>query len=145
MKFRLVKEGYQRLINETDDIIKFAVEIESGAKVEDVENYEEVRRQIVEQLADLSEQCPTIETEPLIYHVDVAAMYPNIILSNRLQPVAIVNEQTCAGCIFNKEENRCKRNLDWQWKGEMFPLSKREFEQVKGQLEYELENTTSGT
>ena len=30
--------------------------------------------------------------EPLIYHVDVAAMYPNIILSNRLQPVAIVNE-----------------------------------------------------
>ena len=102
MKFRLVKEGYQRLIKETEDIIKFAVEIEGGAKVEDVENYEEVRRQIVEQLADLSEQCPTIETEPLIYHVDVAAMYPNIILSNRLQPVAIVNEQICAGCVFNK-------------------------------------------
>ena len=145
MKFRLVKEGYQRLIEETDDIIKFAVEIEGGAKVEDVENYEEVRRQIVDQLTDLSKQCPTIETEPLIYHVDVAAMYPNIILSNRLQPVAIVNEQTCAGCIFNKEENKCKRNLDWQWKGEMFPLSKREFEQVKGQLEYELENSASGT
>lgn len=145
VKFRLVKEGYERLIEETDDIIKFAVEIEGGAKVEDVENYEEVKRQIVDQLTDLSKQCPTIETEPLIYHVDVAAMYPNIILSNRLQPVAIVNEQTCAGCIFNKEANRCKRNLDWQWKGEMFPLSKREFEQVKGQLEYELENSTSGT
>ena len=31
VKFRLVKEGYQRLIKETDDIIKFAVVIEGGA------------------------------------------------------------------------------------------------------------------
>jgi DNA polymerase epsilon subunit 1 len=66
-------------------------------------------------------------------------MYPNIILSNRLQPVAIVNEQICAGCVFNKDVNKCKRNLDWQWRGEMFPLSRKEFEQVKNQLEYELE------
>jgi DNA polymerase epsilon subunit 1 len=69
----------------------------------------------------------------------VAAMYPNIILSNRLQPVAIVNEQICAGCVFNKDVNKCKRDLDWQWRGEMFPLSRKEFEQVKNQLEYELE------
>jgi hypothetical protein len=27
----------------------------------------------------------------------------------------------------------------------MFPLSRAEFEQVKGQLEHELENATSGT
>ena len=92
MKFRLVKEGYQRLIEETEGVIKFAIEIEGGAKVEDVENYEEVRSAIVAQLTDLCERCPIIETEPLIYHVDVAAMYPNIILSNRLQPVAIVDE-----------------------------------------------------
>jgi DNA polymerase epsilon subunit 1 len=105
VKFRLQKEGYQRLINETEDIIKFAVEIESNAKVEDVENYEEVKEQIIIQLTDLKGKCPFIESEPLIYHVDVAAMYPNIILSNRLQPVAIVNEQTCAGCVYNKDEN----------------------------------------
>lgn len=67
----------------------------------------------------------------MIYHVDVAAMYPNIILSNRLQPVSIVNEQICAGCIFNKEENNCKRNLHWQWKGEYFPLTRKEYEGVK--------------
>ncbi len=30
---------------------------------------------------------------PLIYHIDVAAMYPNIILTNRLQPVAIVDDK----------------------------------------------------
>lgn len=144
VKFRLVKDAYSRLIDETDAIVKFAIEIEAGANVEDVENFDEVKQQIVEQLADLRDRCPIIETEPLIYHVDVAAMYPNIILSNRLQPVAIVDEQTCAGCVFNKEESRCKRNLDWQWKGEMFPLSKKEFEQVKGQLEYEEETSGAG-
>jgi DNA polymerase epsilon subunit 1 len=30
------------------------------------------------------EKCPVLDAEPLIYHVDVAAMYPNIILTNRL-------------------------------------------------------------
>jgi DNA polymerase epsilon subunit 1 len=64
-------------------------------------------------------------------------MYPNIILSNRLQPVAIVNEETCAGCLFNQDKNRCKRHLDWQWKGEMFPLSRLEFQRIKLQLEEE--------
>jgi len=55
-------------------------------------------------------------------------MYPNIILTNRLQPTSIVNEQICAGCLYNKEENNCKRKLDWQWRGELFTLNKREYE-----------------
>ena len=83
-----------------------------------------------------------MNVEPLIYHVDVAAMYPNIILSNRLQPVAIVNEQICAGCVFNRESNDCKRELDWEWKGEMYPLNRHEFERVKLQLKTELETNT---
>ena len=139
VKFNLVPDGYQKLIDNTDEILKFAIEIESGAKVEEVENYEEVKADVIAKLEHLK-TFKIHESEPLIYHVDVAAMYPNIILSNRLQPVAIVNEQICAGCVFNKDENNCKRNLEWQWKGEMFPLSKKEFEQVKNQLEYEEEN-----
>jgi DNA polymerase epsilon subunit 1 len=39
---------------------------------------------------------------PLIYHLDVAAMYPNIILTNRLQPSAIVTDEDCAACDFNQ-------------------------------------------
>lgn len=39
--------------------------------------------------------------KPLIYHLDVAAMYPNIILTNRLQPVSIVENRICSGCVFN--------------------------------------------
>ena len=109
-------------------MLQFAIKIEGGAQVQDVENYEEIRDEVVQKLQDLKEKCPSLESEPLIYHVDVAAMYPNIILSNRLQPVAIVDEQTCAGCVFNKEENNGKRNLEGQGRGELFPLSRREFE-----------------
>jgi DNA polymerase epsilon subunit 1 len=58
--------------------------IEGEQKCENVENYEEVKLQIIEKLTSLRDRCPNIEAEPLIYHVDVAAMYPNIILSNRL-------------------------------------------------------------
>ena len=117
----------------------FALKIENNVEKELVTNYDEVKQQIISKLEFIRDKCPIYEAEPLIYHVDVAAMYPNIILSNRLQPTAIVNEQICAGCIFNKDENNCKRNLHWQWKGDYFPLSRREYEQVKNQLMYEEE------
>ena len=110
-------------------IIDFSLETEPGnVDKKSIVNYDEVKDQIVAQLTALRNQCPIIKTEPLIYHVDVAAMYPNIILSNRLQPVAIVNDKICAGCVFNKDSNNCKRKLDWQWKGEIFPIGKGEFE-----------------
>jgi DNA polymerase epsilon subunit 1 len=115
--------------------MKFNLEIEEkGVDPSTVTNYEEVKQEIVDKLQGIKARCPNLTDKPLIYHVDVAAMYPNIILSNRLQPVAIVNEKICAGCIFNKPENDCKRNLDWQWRGDLLPLNRREFEMVKGQL-----------
>ncbi len=91
----------------------FALKIEMNVDKALVTNYDDIRDSIVSKLEFIKQKCPVIEAEPLIYHVDVAAMYPNIILSNRLQPVAIVNERICAGCIFNKDENNCKRNLNW--------------------------------
>ncbi len=57
-------------------------------------------------------------------------MYPNIILTNRLQPTAIVNEQTCANCLFNEPKNHCKRDLDWEWKASYYPLSRAEYQKV---------------
>lgn len=49
---------------------------------------------------------PALTIDPLIYHLDVSSMYPNIILSNRLQPVSIVNESICAACDFNSDEDK---------------------------------------
>jgi DNA polymerase elongation subunit (family B) len=53
------------------------------------------------------------EEVPLIYHLDVAAMYPNIILTNRLQPAAIVTDEDCAACDFNKPGKTCLRQMEW--------------------------------
>lgn len=53
------------------------------------------------------------EEVPLIYHLDVAAMYPNIILTNRLQPSAIVVDEDCAACDFNKPGKTCLRQMEW--------------------------------
>ena len=79
---------------------------------------------------------PNVELSPVIYHIDVAAMYPNIILTNRLQPVAIVNDRICSNCIFNDPKNNCKRVMEWQWKGDYFPLTRGEYEKrVKLQFE----------
>jgi DNA polymerase epsilon subunit 1 len=92
----------------------FALTIEPGHQNKDeITNYEEVRLEIERMLVSIRDQCPRLVTTPLIYHVDVGAMYPNIILTNRLQPTSIVNDQICAGCIYNKDENNCKRKLDW--------------------------------
>jgi DNA polymerase epsilon subunit 1 len=64
-------------------------------------------------------------------------MYPNIILTNRLQPPAIVNEQTCATCVHNKPESDCKRPLKWMWRGEVFPAKMHESDVVRATIEYE--------
>lgn len=59
---------------------------------------------------------PNREECPLIYHLDVAAMYPNIILTNRLQPSAIVTDENCAACDFNQPGKQCLRTMQWIWK-----------------------------
>lgn len=46
----------------------------------------QVRAAIVAKLESLRD-APAREESPLIYHLDVAAMYPNIILTNRWAPV----------------------------------------------------------
>eukprot|EP00955_Chlamydomonas_euryale_P096093 364984-Chlamydomonas_euryale.AAC.2 len=67
---------------------------------------------------DVSQHHPDLwvahrEETPLIYHLDVAAMYPNIILTNRLQPSAIVKDEDCAACDFNQPGKDCLRTMEW--------------------------------
>lgn len=72
----------QALIDSLDEDLKYAIEVEGKRQMEDAANYEEVRDSIKEQLEALRDH-PNREKTPLIYHLDVAAMYPNIILTNR--------------------------------------------------------------
>lgn len=127
----------KELLSEVDRTIKFFVEVECKASVDDLVNYEEIRAQIIAELSKLPVDQKYYE-KPKIYHVDVAAMYPNIILTYRLQPTSIVNDTVCSGCIFNQPESKCKKKLDWQWRVDYLPARKAEYEQVKSQLELEV-------
>ena len=74
------------------------------------------------------------DDNPLIYHLDVGAMYPNIILSNRLQPSAMVSSDFCAGCSYNSPENNCQRKMEWKCRFDLFMASKGEIKGVIAQL-----------
>jgi len=136
-KFKLETATIQELIDQVPETIRFFIEVEAKQKVEDVENLEEVQAEIIRKLEALMENDGYLVTEPLIYHLDVAAMYPNIILTNRLQPVAVVDEEICASCDFNRPGKQCQRTLPWRWRGKYFPSSKGEYNQIRAQIEYE--------
>ena len=74
---------------------------------------------------------------PLIYHLDVAAMYPNIMLSNRLQPDSVVDEGVCAVCDYNRPGKTCDRRMTWAWRGEFFPARRDEFNMIKHAMNHE--------
>jgi len=82
-QWRLDPSAFQELIDRIDAALTFALEVESGVERAEVANYEEVRAAIVRKLEALRDR-PVREEQPTIYHLDVAAMYPNIILTNRL-------------------------------------------------------------
>lgn len=138
MHFKMNPSTFQELINKLDDMLTFAIEVENGTKRSEVTNYDEVKAQIKQQLESLRDRPDRHET-PLIYHLDVGAMYPNIILTNRLQPSSMVTPDICAGCCFNTPDNdhKCKRDMTWVWKGEMFTANRHEFTRIKAQLESE--------
>ncbi|CAI5468278.1 unnamed protein product [Closterium sp. Yama58-4] len=135
-KFRLHPSAYQMLIDKLDEDLVYALKEEGGMAVEDVSNYEDVKQSIVDKLSALRD-APVREECPVIYHLDVAAMYPNIMLTNRLQPPSIVTEEVCAACDFNRPGKNCLRPLEWVWRGETYTASKSEYYQLRSQMETE--------
>ena len=135
-RFRVVPEAIQKLIDGLDAALRYAITEEEKFDFDKITNYEEEMAKVKVQLEALRDE-PYRREVPLIYHLDVAAMYPNIILTNRLQPMAMVDEATCAACDFNRPDSNCQRKMDWTWRGDMSPASKGEFEMVKLQLQAE--------
>ena len=72
----------QELLDSLDSDLKYVIEVEGKLSLDDIENYDEVRAEIAQGLENLRD-VPNRRENPLIYHLDVAAMYPNIILTNR--------------------------------------------------------------
>eukprot|EP01147_Barroeca_monosierra_P003730 gene3730-8364_t len=136
-RFRIVPSAIQRLIDNLDEALQYAIEVEEKRDMSTITNYDEVKAEIRSQLEDLRDNPFRMEV-PLIYHLDVAAMYPNIILTNRLQPPAMVDETMCAACSFNKPGANCQRKMKWKWRGDVSTASRNEFERIKMQLESEV-------
>ena len=55
----------------------------------------------------------------------------------RLQPSAIVTEERCAACDFNRPGKTCLRKMDWVWRGETFAATRAEYLSLKSQLQSE--------
>lgn len=125
-----------QLIDDLDAALTFCIVEESKSSLENVTNYDEVKHEITAAL-ELMRDNPKRTDKPLIYHLDVAAMYPNIMLSNRLQPDSMVDESVCAVCDYNRPGKTCDRRLDWAWRGEYFPAHRDEFNMIKHALNQE--------
>ena len=135
--FDLDPAAFDELIANIDRDLTFVLEVEEGKQRSDVNNYDEVRNKIIETLEAIRDN-PRRREQPTIYHLDVAAMYPNIILTNRLQPTAIVSDSICATCDFNRDENKCKRKMKWTWRGDLYPSTRSEYNSIKNQVEHEM-------
>jgi len=135
-RFRLVPSAFQELLDDTERCMRRAIEVEEGIPFDTVTNFDEVCDDIKEKLCDLRDTPARLEN-PIIYHLDVGAMYPNIILTNRLQPSAMVDEAVCAACDYNKPGATCQRRMPWMWRGEVMPAGRSEYYRIQQQLETE--------
>ncbi|KAK0701351.1 hypothetical protein B0T21DRAFT_115811, partial [Apiosordaria backusii] len=124
------------LLRDLDAALKFSITVEEKKSMDDITNYEEVRQQIVAKLMNLKETPNRLEN-PLIYHLDVASMYPNIMTTNRLQPDSMISESDCAACDFNRPGKTCDRRLPWAWRGEYLPAKRDEYNMIRHALESE--------
>ncbi|KAH0625488.1 hypothetical protein JD844_015027, partial [Phrynosoma platyrhinos] len=135
-RFRMNPAAFDFLLQRVEKTLRHAIEEEEGIPLDQVTNFQDVCNEIKIKLNSLKDVPNRIEC-PLIYHLDVGAMYPNIILTNRLQPSAMVDEATCAACDFNKPGANCQRRMTWQWRGEFMPASRSEYHRIQQQLESE--------
>ena len=124
------------MIDDLDSALTFCITEESKCSLDSVTNYDEVKSAITANLMEMYNN-PIRTDTPLIYHLDVAAMYPNIMLSNRLQPDSVVDEGVCAVCDYNRPGKTCDRRMMWAWRGEFFPARRDEFNMIKHALNHE--------
>ncbi|KAI0836958.1 DUF1744-domain-containing protein [Hypoxylon sp. FL0890] len=136
VNFAVDPGAIDELLGDLDNALKFVIEIEEKKSLDDVTNYDEVKQQIASRLLQLKET-PNRNERPLIYHLDVASMYPNIMTTNRLQPDSMIQESDCAACDFNRPGKTCDRRLPWAWRGEYLPAKRDEYNMIRHALENE--------
>ncbi|MFH4974025.1 hypothetical protein AB6A40_000734 [Gnathostoma spinigerum] len=135
-RFRMIPATLLSLKKGARKALHDALVFENSLKIEHIADFDEVCSEVEAKFDDLLKH-PNRNECPKIYHLDVGAMYPNIILTNRLQPSAVVEDEDCIACVYNVPEAKCKRKMQWEWRGEVLPASRGEYERIFQQLENE--------
>lgn len=136
VNFAVDTTAIDELLADLDAALKFSIEVEEKKSLDDVTNYDEIKKQITKRLESLKKTANRSE-RPLIYHLDVASMYPNIMTTNRLQPDSMIEESDCAACDFNRPGKTCDRRMPWAWRGEYLPAKRDEYNMIRNSLENE--------
>ncbi|KAH8761488.1 hypothetical protein F5882DRAFT_477713 [Hyaloscypha sp. PMI_1271] len=136
VNFAVDTTAIDELLADLDAALKFSITVEEKKSLDDVTNYDEVKQQIADRLNSLKATANRSE-RPLIYHLDVASMYPNIMTTNRLQPDSMIQESDCAACDFNRPGKTCDRRMPWAWRGEYLPAKRDEYNMIRNSLENE--------
>ncbi|KAI1730436.1 DNA polymerase family B domain-containing protein [Ditylenchus destructor] len=135
-RFRVDPDTIGELKSKIQSTLAHTITVEMKMDLSELVNFDEACAEIEDKLNALISH-PIFSEKPKIYHLDVGAMYPNIILTNRLQPPAIVTEENCLACVHNEPDAKCKRKMNWVWRGELIPASRGEYDQLMQQLEQE--------
>ncbi|RMZ79073.1 hypothetical protein DV737_g3563, partial [Chaetothyriales sp. CBS 132003] len=128
--FSIDTAAVDELLRDLDAALKFCITVEEKKSLDDVTNYDQVKAEIADKLTKLKDG-PNRKERPLIYHLDVASMYPNIMTTNRLQPDSMISESDCAACDFNRPGKTCDRRMPWAWRGEYLPTKKDEYNMIR--------------
>ncbi|KAF1744092.1 hypothetical protein MXB_2344 [Myxobolus squamalis] len=141
--FKINKTTIEQLQEEIAPSLRYTLTNERHVDLSDVTNFNEICNNIHSILENFKDNSFRHE-KPVIYHLDVGAMYPNIMLTNKLQPPSIVDESVCASCDFNIPNKNCQRRMDWVWRGDYFPVTFNEYLHIKQQLQVESLPSNSG-
>ena len=99
--FSLNPRAYASLLENLDSVMSLWLQSESkggpSLAPDSFSNWAENVADIKNRLETLR-KTPVLKARPLLLHLDVAAMYPNIILTHRLQPSSIKTPQQCREC-----------------------------------------------
>uniref|UniRef100_A0A0X3P616 DNA-directed DNA polymerase n=2 Tax=Schistocephalus solidus TaxID=70667 RepID=A0A0X3P616_SCHSO len=145
VRFRLVPAALEKLRADARRCLCRAISTELDTKDPSVvesliekKNFEQVCAEVEQALGTLGAMPNRVEC-PVIVHLDVGAMYPNIILTNRLQPSAVAADasERCSSCHFYKPGVACQRFMSWKWRGELWTASRAEVYRVQAQLNQE--------
>jgi DNA polymerase epsilon subunit 1 len=136
VNFAVDTTAIDELLEDLDAALKFSITVEEKKSLDDITNYDEVKEQIKDRLISLKTTANRSE-RPLIYHLDVASMYPNIMTTNRLQPDSMIEEADCAACDFNRPGKTCDRRMPWAWRAEYLPAKRDEYNMIRHALENE--------